>query len=201
MNQMMINIANYPDGDNTVKLQLMKINAPKAIPVDDVRDIVIQMLESMSCVVGRHVFTNEDESVFYKLMYLAGNKTLPIPFLIIVDRHKLYRPFVETLGLDASALFEYEGIVRKARAGVEKNQSTCDAVLVVADEIVLRLSNVLGFGNKDFPSFAVPFEMARVYELRGMIDKAKFCVYKIWQEGKKREPIKVDVVKLHGDQE
>lgn len=76
---------------------------------------------------------------------------------------------------EATALAEYERIIKAARNFKVKDRLTCMAVSAIHDHFVVQLASLtwMGIGSKE-----------QIQERRGRIQLAKFNVSRIWQEGK-----------------
>jgi hypothetical protein len=75
---------------------------------------------------------------------------------------------------EATALAEYERIIKAARNFKMKDRLTCMAVTAVHDHFVVQLASLtwMGIGSKE-----------HIQERRGRIQLAKYNVSRIWQEG------------------
>jgi hypothetical protein len=173
--------------DTFYKLQSQRMNAGRVMNTSEVHDgEALQYLERKGFIYGGFVFCDDDQTVFYRIVNRkvrldddqVHNGLYPVPVVVIVDGTKRYYPD-ENGNSDASALDEYEGVVEAAVRG-EKSQSTCKAVLLVADQCVLRLQNL----NYLLPVEPMEETLPTLFEVRGMIERGKFRAVKIWREGK-----------------
>lgn len=188
VNDTQIDIANYEYDDQNSKLFSIRNNAGAVRGVNHIKRDIAVRLEGRGGVSGKFVQCNEEETVFYTRI---GD--IPIPCLVVVDGSKFYCPNDVPVGMDGSVLFQedYEAIIRQARAGKDKTQSTCDAVIIIHDEIVLRLQNLITSLAERHHEFIQPVTLSAYYDedilqWRGIINNAKFCVNQIWQQGKVR---------------
>ena len=97
------------------------------------------------------------------------------PTVLIVDG-KVYgvedKPRPEQ---DATDLEYFAEIVDKAKHGREKNQRTCEAILVIKEEFIGFLSGL---------NWAKVGSEANIRSRRGRIQNAKLTAVRIWREGK-----------------
>lgn len=168
----------------------MKHNTGKVVLVSKLNSKIVAQLKRINAMQkdSDYILVNENENVFY-YWDKYNNGGIPFPYLLIVDNVKYYYPNGLLVGMDASALADYVEIVRKARAGEGRSKSTCDAVLIIADEFVLRLENLISSLAIRQDTYIQPvtlnsYTIDNIREWRGMIDRAKFCVWLIWKEGK-----------------
>lgn len=159
----------------------------KWLPTSKIPGKIVRELGRMDCLYDGRALSNITENVFYKMLEIRPDiESLCLPYLLVKDGN-VYMPNEVTPEMHytlesvyAAFLPEqkqavYEKIVTFARSGGQgRSQATCDAVLVVADQFILRLQNWMNF---DLHSYDPRWE-----ELQMMIDRARDCVARIWNE-------------------
>lgn len=162
------------------------------VTTSNLKGYVVQKLLRLDFVEAGYVLTNHSKNVFYRVgSYYTGEA--PLPVLVVIgtapDDVKMYCP-AETIIHDSEILDEYDTIVSLARegeAGGRRSQVVCDVVLTLADQLVLRLQNLISSLAERLNAFIQPgtlnsYTGAQVYEWNVLIERAKYTAVLIWKE-------------------